>query len=37
VAQGEFFVMDVQAHFTDGYALNFRNMEFVKNMASTEE
>lgn len=30
--KGEFFVMDVQAHFTDGYALNFRNMEFVKNM-----
>ncbi|MBI3210625.1 MAG: amidohydrolase family protein [Candidatus Solibacter usitatus] len=30
--KGEFFVMDVQAHFTDGYALNFRNSEFVKNM-----
>ncbi|MBI3682884.1 MAG: amidohydrolase family protein [Acidobacteria bacterium] len=30
--KGEFFVMDVQGHFTDGYALNFRNMEFVKNM-----
>jgi len=30
--KGEYFVMDVQAHFTDGYALNFRNMEFVKNM-----
>jgi hypothetical protein len=30
--KGEYFVMDVQAHFTDGFALNFRNMEFVKNM-----
>jgi predicted TIM-barrel fold metal-dependent hydrolase len=30
--KGEYFVLDVQAHFTDGYALNFRNMEFVKNM-----
>src|SRR5215470_12944005 len=30
--KGEYFIMDVQAHFTDGYALNFRNMEFVKNM-----
>lgn len=30
--KGEYFVFDVQAHFTDGYALNFRNMEFVKNM-----
>src|SRR5438093_3756310 len=24
--------MDVQAHFTNGMALNFRNMEFIKNM-----
>jgi predicted TIM-barrel fold metal-dependent hydrolase len=30
--KGEYFVMDVQAHFTNGMALNFRNMEFVKNM-----
>ena len=30
--KGEFFVIDVQAHFTNGYALNFRNMEFAKNM-----
>ena len=30
--KGEYFVMDVQAHFTNGRALNFRNMEFVKNM-----
>ncbi|HUQ90068.1 MAG TPA: amidohydrolase family protein [Bryobacteraceae bacterium] len=33
--KGEYFIMDVQAHFTDGYALNFRNMEFVKNMGFT--
>ena len=24
--------MDVQAHFTNGAAIGFRNMEFVKNM-----
>ena len=30
--KGEYFVMDVQSHFTNGMALNFRNMEFVKNM-----
>lgn len=30
--KGEYFIMDVQGHFTNGYALNFRNMEFVKNM-----
>jgi hypothetical protein len=30
--KGEYFIMDVQGHFTDGYALQFRNMEFVKNM-----
>ncbi len=30
--KGEYFVIDVQAHFTNGIALNFRNMEFVKNM-----
>lgn len=30
--KGEYFVMDVQSHFTDGYALQFRSMEFVKNM-----
>lgn len=30
--KGEYFVLDVQSHFTNGYALNFRNMEFVKNM-----
>jgi uncharacterized protein len=30
--KGEYFVVDVQAHFTNGYALNFRSSEFVKNM-----
>ncbi len=30
--KGEYFIIDVQAHFTNGVALNFRNMEFVKNM-----
>jgi predicted TIM-barrel fold metal-dependent hydrolase len=30
--KGEFFIMDVQTHFTNGYAIGFRNMEFIKNM-----
>ncbi len=30
--KGEYFVMDVQAHFTNGLAIGFRNQEFVKNM-----
>jgi uncharacterized protein len=34
--KGEYFVIDVQAHFTNGYALpgasDFRTMEFMKNM-----
>jgi predicted TIM-barrel fold metal-dependent hydrolase len=30
--KGEFFIIDVQTHFTDGYAIGFRNAEFVKNM-----
>ena len=30
--KNEFFIIDVQAHFTNGVALNFRNNEFVKNM-----
>ncbi|MCS7023808.1 MAG: amidohydrolase [Bryobacteraceae bacterium] len=30
--KGEYFIMDVQGHFTDGYTLQFRNMEFIKNM-----
>src|SRR5262245_40435469 len=29
--KGEYFVMDVQAHFTNGFALRFRSNEFVKN------
>ena len=30
--KSEYFIIDVQAHFTNGAALGFRNMEFVKNM-----
>lgn len=30
--KSEYFVIDVQAHFTNGVALNFRTMDFVKNM-----
>ncbi|MGH9719638.1 MAG: amidohydrolase family protein [Bryobacteraceae bacterium] len=30
--KGEYFVMDVQAHFTNGVALKFRSNEFVRNM-----
>ncbi len=30
--KSDYFIIDVQAHFTNGAALNFRNMEFVKNM-----
>ncbi|MFN7925264.1 MAG: amidohydrolase family protein [Bryobacteraceae bacterium] len=30
--KGEYFVLDVQAHFTDGYALNFRTDPIVKGM-----
>lgn len=30
--KGEYFILDVQTHFTNGVALPFRNMEFVKNM-----
>ncbi len=30
--KGDYFIMDVQSHFTHGVALPFRNMEFVKNM-----
>jgi predicted TIM-barrel fold metal-dependent hydrolase len=30
--KGEYFVFDVQTHFTNGLVLPFRNMEFVKNM-----
>jgi uncharacterized protein len=30
--KGEFFIMDVQTHFTNGAALGFRNIEFIRNM-----
>ena len=30
--KGEYFVMDVQSHSTNGYALKFRDNEFVRNM-----
>jgi hypothetical protein len=30
--KSEYFIVDVQAHFTNGYAIGFRNAEFVKNM-----
>jgi hypothetical protein len=30
--KGEYFVFDVQTHFTNGIAIGFRNHEFVKNM-----
>jgi predicted TIM-barrel fold metal-dependent hydrolase len=30
--KGEYFIMDVQTHFTNGLALGFRNYEFVRNM-----
>jgi predicted TIM-barrel fold metal-dependent hydrolase len=30
--KGEYFIIDVQAHFTNGLALGFRGMEFIRNM-----
>ena len=30
--QGEYFVFDVQAHFTNGYALDYRASEFMRGM-----
>lgn len=30
--KAEYFIIDLQAHFTAGFALNFRNNEFMKNM-----
>ena len=30
--KSEYFIMDVQSHFTNGVAIGFRNAEFVKNM-----
>src|SRR5206468_8231585 len=33
--KGDYFILDVQTHFTNGVALNFRNLEFIKNMGFT--
>jgi predicted TIM-barrel fold metal-dependent hydrolase len=30
--KGEYFIIDVQTHFTDGYPMEFRNAEFIRNM-----
>jgi predicted TIM-barrel fold metal-dependent hydrolase len=30
--KGEYFIFDVQTHFTNGLAIGFRNMEFIRNM-----
>jgi len=30
--KGEYFIFDVQTHFSNGVVLPFRNMEFMKNM-----
>ncbi len=30
--KGEFFIIDVQTHFTNGLAIGFRGAEFVRNM-----
>ncbi len=30
--KGEYFIIDVQSHFTNGLALGFRNMEFIRGM-----
>jgi predicted TIM-barrel fold metal-dependent hydrolase len=30
--KSEYFIIDVQSHFTNGFALNFRNDQFIKNM-----
>jgi uncharacterized protein len=30
--KNEYFIVDVQAHFTNGWAIGFRNNEFMKNM-----
>ncbi|HXG10949.1 MAG TPA: amidohydrolase family protein [Gemmataceae bacterium] len=30
--KGEYFIFDVQTHFTNGLALGFRDMEFIRNM-----
>jgi uncharacterized protein len=33
--KSEYFIIDVQAHFTNGIALNFRNSETARNMGFT--
>ena len=33
--KSEYFIIDVQSHFTNGFAIGFRNAEFVKNMGFT--
>jgi predicted TIM-barrel fold metal-dependent hydrolase len=30
--KGEYFIFDVQTHFTNGLAIGFRKMEFIRNM-----
>lgn len=30
--KSQYFIIDVQSHFTNGIAIGFRNIEFVKNM-----
>src|SRR5262249_15085104 len=30
--KGDFFIVDVQTHFTNGLALGFRNYEYIRNM-----
>lgn len=30
--KGEFFIFDVQTHFTNGLAIGFRNAEYIRNM-----
>ena len=30
--KGEYFIVDVQTHFTDGVAIGFRNATFIRNM-----
>jgi len=30
--KGEYFIFDVQTHFTDGVAIGFRKAEFIRNM-----
>ena len=33
--KGEYFIFDVQAHFTNNVALNFREWEFLRNMGTS--